>query len=386
MAIFEDVARAYSGPADHGESHWSFLNRSARPEFDEARGRIESWFAHLCPALQPGVRQRLRSEDDQDFAAGFWELYLHELFMRLGYEITCEAETPNGRNIDFLLRCGGIAFYLEATIARESEAEQAADARRNRIYRELDKLESADFMLGIQIESAGTSELRKVRVLRRQLGEWLTTLDPDETQRQWEEIGEVPTWPWSDGSGWSLVFEAFPNKPEHRGQPARRPLGVLMDKPIGPIDDEGRLRGALRRKRPGDYGDIALPYVVAICEEAFVDDAWHRENVLFGHQAIEFGPGLPPRSVRKPDGTWRGPGARPLNRRLAAVLFASRLTPWTIDQTRLEWWDNPFANQPVPVDVVPDVVGRCQVLFDENGVAEFRQTEPRRTPGSILRT
>jgi hypothetical protein len=385
MAIFEESPRSYFGPADHGETHWHFLNRSARPESDEARGRIESWYSKLCPALRPGVRQRLQSRDNQDFAAGIWELYLHELFRRLGYGITCEAPTPNGRNIDFLLRRGAAAFYLEATIARKSQAEQAAEARRNRIYRELDKLESQDFMLGIEIESAGANELRKVGVLRRTLADWLATLDPDETEQQWAETGEIPTLSWPDGSGWTLVFEAFPSKPEYRGQPAERPLGVFMDEPMGPIADEGRLRRALRRKRPSEYGDLALPYVVAISEEPFDADAWHWENVLFGHTAVEYCPGQPARSIRMPDGFWRGPGGRPRNRRLAAVLFASNLMPWTIDRTRLEWWDNPFANHPVPDELIPDVARRRQLVVN-NGVGEFHEVQALRTAGLILGT
>jgi hypothetical protein len=358
MAIFDGLHRSYVGPADHGEPHWHFLNRSARLEFDEARRRIESWYSKLCPALQRGVRQRLQSGDNQDFAAGLWELYLHELFRRLGYEITCEAPTPNGRNIDFLLRRGATAFYLEATIARKSQAEQAAEARRNRIYRELDKLQSPNFMLGIEIESAGTNELGNVGVLRRKLADWLATLDPDEVEQQWAETGEIPTLSCSDGSAWTLVFEAFPNKPEYRGRPAERPLGVFMDKPIGLIDDEGRLRRALRRKRPSEYGDLALPFVVAISEEPFDADAWHWENVLFGHTAVQYGPGQPTRSIRMSDGFWRGPGARPRNRRLAAVLFASNLMPWALHLTRLEWWDNPFASQLVSDELIPDVARR----------------------------
>jgi hypothetical protein len=259
MAIFEDVARTYGGPADHGEPHRLFLNRSARPQIEEARERIESWFSRLCPALQEGVRQRLQSKDNQEFAAGFWELYLHELFMRLEYEITCEAATPNGRNIDFLLRRGGTAFYVEATIARKSQAEQAADARRNRIYRELDKTRSVNFTLGIQIESAGARDLKKIGNLRGQLENWLGTLNPDEAEQQCEEIGELPTFPWSDGSGWSLVFEAYPSRPEFRGIPTRRTLGTFMDETGGLIQDERPLRRALKRKAPANTATLNCP-------------------------------------------------------------------------------------------------------------------------------
>jgi hypothetical protein len=206
MAIFDDVVRTALDPARHGESYRSYLNRSALPEFALARTRIEKWFDRLCADLRPGDLDRLCSEDDQQFMAGFWELYLHELFSRLGYDIVCEPTVGNDRKIDFLLQRGENAFYLEATIARKSNAEQAADARRNRIYRELDKIKSSNFTLWITIKSAGGSEMRNIGALRARLEEWLATLDPDEAQRKWDADGEGPILPWADDNGWSMVL------------------------------------------------------------------------------------------------------------------------------------------------------------------------------------
>jgi hypothetical protein len=117
----------------------------------------------------------------------------------------------------------------------------------------------------------------------------------------------------------------------------------------------------------------------------FGDDlAPHRANVMFGTLKIEYGGGSGPHWVREGDGVWRSLGARPRNRRLAAVLFASRLTPWTIGQTELEWWDNPFASQPVPAELLPDVATRRQLRPDQTGEINMHATRPARTPGSVL--
>jgi hypothetical protein len=311
-------------------------------------------------------------------------LYLHELFIRLGYDITCASLLSNGRDIDFLLRRGESAFYLEATIARRSHAECAADARRNRIYREMDRLET-DFMLSIIIDAPGPSDMKNVGKLRQRLQDWLGTLDLDEAEQQWNTLGEGPTFPWADETGWSLVFRTFPSRPEYRGQPASRPLGMIMDETGGLIDDERPLRRALNDKAPRRYGDLTLPYVVAIAEEPFSsdDEEWHRTNLLYGHDAIAYGDGQPPRRVRESDGIWRGPAAAPRHRRIASVLLTSDLTPWTIDPAELELWDNPFANQPVPSDAIPEVVRRRQLLLD-NGAGEITRVEAPCTPGSIL--
>jgi hypothetical protein len=384
--VFDNITRNDLGPRDHGEPQFAYLNRSARPQFEMARRRVDEWFSRLCPGLKGGVFQRLRSGDDQEFDAGFWELYLHELFTRLGYEIACEPTLPNGRKIDFLLRRGDVALYLEATIAGKPADQRGADARRNRIYRELDQIETSTFMMGISIDRAGGGDIPNLATLRAQLQEWLAGLDPDEAQQQWEADGEVPTYGWTDDSGWELTFEALPNKPEFRDQPVERPLGTFFDQTRGVIRDEDPLARAVRRKQPSRYGDLAWPYVVAVSETPFDpgDTESHRSNVLFGRQMITYGDGHNPRWVRIGDGIWRGPGAHPRNRRLAAVLFVSHLTPWSVDQAELEWWDNPFANLPVPDDMLPDVARRRQLSVDETGEGQLLTTPPAQTPGSVL--
>jgi hypothetical protein len=141
--VFDNMTRSDLDPRDHGESQFGYLNRSARPQFETARRRVDEWFSRLCPGLKDGVFQRLRSGDDQEFDSGFWELYLHELFARLGYKITCEPTLPNGRKVDFLLRRDGAAICLEATTAGKSDDQRGANARRNRIFRELNQLQTS---------------------------------------------------------------------------------------------------------------------------------------------------------------------------------------------------------------------------------------------------
>jgi hypothetical protein len=386
--VFDNVSRSYLGPREHGESQFAYLNRSARPQFQAARRRVDEWFSRLCPGLKGSVLRRLRSGDDQEFDAGFWELYLHELFTQLGYEIACEPRLPNGRKIDFLLRRGGAGVYLEATTAGKSDDQRGADTRRDRIYRGLNQVQTSAFMIGVSIDHAGNSDMPRLATLRAKLQEWLDGLDPDEAQRQWETAGEVPTYRWDDNGGWELTFEAFPNKPELRGQLVERPLGMFFDSTSGGlIKDEDPLRRALKRKQPSRYGSLAWSYVVAVREMPFIPDDTdsHRTNVLFGRNAVQYGDGRDPRWVRLSDGIWRGPGARPRNRRLAAVIFASHLTPWSVDKTELEWWDNPFASLPVPDDMIPDVARRRQLRLGESGEGRLLAIEPVRTPGSVLR-
>jgi hypothetical protein len=385
--VFDSGTRTYQGPRDHGESQFAFLNRSGRPPFVAARRRIDEWYSRLCDGLKEGVIQRLRSGDDRSFDAAFWELYLHELFSRLDYEISCEPTLPNARKIDFLLRRGDAAFYLEATAAGISNERRGADARRDRIYRELNQINTTSFMLGISIDEAGPGDAPRLARLRDDLGAWLSSLDPDDVVRQWEAHGEVSSYSWSGGGGWVITFDALPNKPELRDDPVDRPLGLFVDYTADIVRGETALARALKDKQPSGYGDLPLPYVVAVNETfllPFHSPESHRVNVMFGTPKPSYLDGSGLHWVRQGNGFWRGPGAHPRNRRLAAVLFASGLTPWTIGQAGLEWWDNPFASRPVPEELLPDVAARRQLRPDQTGEINMQATQPARTPGSVL--
>lgn len=127
----------------------------------------------------------------------------------------------------------------------------------------------------------------------------------------------------------ALTFEAFPNKPGLRDQPVDRPLGAFVDYTTSVVRGEGPLAGALKRKQPNRYSELDLPFAVAVSETSLIpfddsasipfgDPASHRANVMFGTPEIDFGGGSGPRWVRRGNGVWQGPGARPRNRRLAA--------------------------------------------------------------------
>jgi len=173
----------------------------------------------------------------------------------------------------------------------------------------------------------------------------------------------------------------------HESSPARVTT-ALARCPLQPGDGSfsNSYRPRSGGKSPSRYGDLSLPYVVAVSEtlSTLFDPTPHRTNVLFGSLKFMYGDALGPRWVRASDGIWRGPGAHPRNRRLAAVLFASQLTPWTVDQAELEWWDNPFANRPVPEDLLPDVARRMQMLPGQARENSLQETQPARTPGSVL--
>lgn len=385
MTGFGTRARTDTDSAVHGESHSRYLDRSARHEFESARDRIESWVSRYPAPSRSRLAARLRSDDDQEVKAAYWELYLHELFVRLEFDIECDFKLPNGKDVDFFLHRDDDGVFVEATVAARSVDEQAADKRRDRVYVELDKVSTPGFMLGVEIESAGSADMKNLATLRLKLEQWLLSLDADEVIDRWERLGEGPSYTWTGTDGWLLTFDAFPSKPELRGIPVGRPLGMFSDETGCLIDDERPLLRALQGKRPSRYGTVDVPYVVAINEVPFAlgDSEYHRMNTLFGHSALAYGGGLPTRWIREPNGFWRGRSG-PQNRRLAAVLLAADCLPWNVETVELEWWQDPFADTPVADNLIPSVARRRYLQLGADGIGELQSLDPVISAGSLL--
>jgi hypothetical protein len=343
--VFDEIERSDASAATHAESHAQFLNRVHTPYWASVRELIEHWFSHLPAGAQADVRARLRSRDDRQFHAAFWELYLHETLIRSGCGVICHPEVPGtSRRPDFLVEGPDGEFYLEARVASERDDKITADRRRNRVYDSLNRLESPNFFLWVDVEGAGASDLA-ARGLRRRLEEWLTYLDPDEIHRQLVDTADIRSitpfeWKVDD---WCLVFRPLPKSAECRGGDGIRPLGVFGPGEAYMVDDVTPLKKALSDKG-GAYGLLDRAYIVAVRTTSMSTDEFDILNVLFGSLQVEFSSGpngaTVTRELRAPDGYWAG-GTHWQHRNVSGVLIARSVQPWTVSTDVPTLWEHP---------------------------------------------
>ena len=130
MTIFSAITRTNPSPASHGDSHFQFFDRVSGPYWDQVRDLIADWFSRLRPDAQADVRGRLRSKDDRQSKGAFFELYLHECLLRMGYSVTCHPELDGtSRRPDFLAEKDGRSIYVEARSASSSDVAVGKSAR-----------------------------------------------------------------------------------------------------------------------------------------------------------------------------------------------------------------------------------------------------------------
>lgn len=351
LTVFDDVQR----PADddgklHAESDFAYLNRSGRAEMAGARALVEDWYSRYPAQHQRGLRSRLRS-DDIALESAFFELYLHELLLNLGYAMAVEPPAgTKGKSPDFLVTGpDGSSFYLEAcVVSAKSKDEVAAERRANQVYDQIDKLSSPDFFIGIQIREHPKSPPPGQQI-RRFLDEKIASTCWEDVNAAIERGGleGAPRWRFSDNS-WEVDFFPLPKKPEERGKPEPRPLGMWFydARTLSDVDD---IRAAVVRKAER-YGELDSPFIVAVnLLSGFSDESIVLKSLLGRTQftLTRSASGVTGSWGRAPDGVWTSPRG-PRYTRLSGVLVVHGAKPWSVGSSKLWYCPNPWAADPMP--------------------------------------
>ena len=377
MTIFSAITRNDPSPASHGDSHAQFLDRVSGPYWDQVRDLIEDWFSRLCPDAQADVRGRLRSKDDRQSKGAFFELYLHECLLRMGYTVTCHPEVEGtSRRPDFLAEKDGGSIYVEARSASSSDVAVGQAARVNAVYESLDKLDSPNFFLWIDVVKQGEAPLR-ARPLRGRLETWLGGLDPDEhTLAAGKRREDLPGYVHED-AGWKIDFRAYSKSPVARGREGARPLGIFGGGEADWVQDEEGIRGALTDKGSA-YGLLGAPFVVAVASSSISLDDDDVLNALYGTEVVEFRTytdGTEDTAMaRKADGYWYR-GDHWDHRWVSAVLVVKNLHPAFVGKQQHTIWEHPdpeFAADGFPIwrrSVVED--GGMTFVDPERSQAEW---------------
>lgn len=362
--VFDQTKRVDPSPARHGEGTFEFLNRADGHYWQQVRVLLEGWFAHLPADAQPDLRARLRSRDDRQFSAAFFELYLHESLIRGDFRVECHPQVPNSpRRPDFLVRSGSGSFYLEARSVSESDLDAAASNRLARMYETLDRLNSPNFFVSVNVYSVGGSDIRS-RKLRSLLEQWLGGFDPDEVGRLYNQqgAGSLPELTWTDRD-WKISFSVIPKKVDARGVIGLRPLGAFGSGRAKSVDNVSPIRRALADKGSA-YGELDYPFIVALRQQSVFAESYAINQALFGSEQVDMVMGSDGQWAshqgRAGDGFWLANGTW-RNREVSAVVSVGNLNPWSVTSQVPVLWQHPESTRRV---AAPPFWSRVELVGD----------------------
>ncbi|MFY9909394.1 MAG: hypothetical protein WCF22_15525 [Candidatus Sulfotelmatobacter sp.] len=327
--LFDEIERTETRRKRERESTFGYLNSSARTPMTAARAVLEQWFDSYPESGMADLRARFRSPIDAQHQSAFWELYLHELFSRLGLTLEPHPEIQGSRNHpDFLVKEGDVAkFYLEGIVAGlPSAKDSGAEARLAEVFDLVNSMEISDWFL--QVEYRGYPEAPpSVKELRKQLESWLASLDVKaiDAALKAEEWESLPEYEWQC-DGLTLTFTPSPKSPKAAANADSQPIGITMPAVGNLLTTDNDIRRAVEAKAK-KYGTLPLPLVVAVNVVSEHCDNIDVNNALFGTEQIVCtlnadGSIGPERAERRHDGVWFGPKG-PRNKAVSAILIGN---------------------------------------------------------------
>ena len=360
--LFDDKPRNYTKPARRAETTYSFLDRSSRPEFKRVRDMLERWVGRLPEKQQRDTVANMRhnppgsQQDEIQFYAAFFELFLHEFLVGTGGEVVVEPKI-DGRTPDFevteeLPDGSQLTYVVEAKdIDLERGTKLERDWNELSVIDSLNEIHSPDYRLYIHMYGKLESSPPKVH-LKRSFENLLKEAEYEEIlriqQKQDADLEDFPTASFNSG-GWTVVGRLIPVSPEHRGQTGAFVVNGPMK--VDHIDDIGKTKDRLYQKARR-YKNVDNLVIALRC-----DISNNRlDEVLFGRQQFTFHvrndptdtTTLPePHYTQNLNGFWFNSGG-PINRHVIGVVAFYGVYPGTLDRLRAVFYSNPYLDKPTP--------------------------------------
>lgn len=348
--LFDNVDRINGNPAEHGEPLYTFLNRAAGDYWQSVRDVLTEWLSHYPEEERPTLISRFRRTDRRGFLGAFWELYLHEVFRRLGFEVILHPEVNGAtRRPDFRLQMGTAVTYVEAVTIYEPQAQSIDDVRLAPVLDAINKISSPDFLVAVEAYSIGALSPPISRMCQK-LESWVQTLDV--TAAAWPPTDSTGVMRWRN-QGWDLRFTPIPRPLRDRGLAGRRAIGVYPASG-GIIDDHRVIRQRLGEKTRAYGRQLHTPFVIALISYRPTTGFNELLTGLFG-AAYEHPDMIRDRAIHRSrmadaNGFWlTNKGVQ--HHDASAVLSAFQLMPWSIARCQPWLIANPWASHPLEIEL-----------------------------------
>ncbi|KYG83896.1 hypothetical protein AWN68_01440 [Roseivirga echinicomitans] len=325
MELFEQKKRTYTGPSNHNENPYGYYDRSARKDISVIRETLNEWFRKY----PNDEKLELRNSFKKKFDDCFYELFLHQLFTKLGFDIQVHPDLPNtSKKPDFLLKKGDLELYAEAKIVKNKSHQQEAIERKiNEFYDNISKLDSKGFLLIIDTLILKSNNQPSTKRLIKRIEEEIEKLDPDLVTEEISTKGFEST-PIIEIENEDILLRIKPIPVVKSARDKKkRPIGMYpMESFWGGGEDSLKESISMKAKR---YGKLDKPFIVCVNTLDVKTSGTHDiENAIWGSSAISWSTNPDNKDekwIRKRDGVFLGE-KEPKLKSLSGVLVTKVFT------------------------------------------------------------
>jgi len=304
------------------QSVYEFINESVWPVCSIARTIYNQWCEQI--SADNAFICRLKSKDDKQHAAAFFELLIFALFKSSSFSIIPNPVLQDKKTTDFTLVYAEQKVLLECSLA--GNALEAVEEKRKKesVLQYLEEVPSFPYYINVNFKKLSPSSVSKKDLLS-----FLHAVNAENTHLLPGQHSEEYCY---CGQGWGLAIHLI-KKPLTAHE---RTLGAIRH-PARTVDNNRVLLTALNDKKPSKYSVDGKPYVICIG----VDDITAGEEE-FSH--VLFGPNHPDElTIHEHSNGFFVHKGQPVNTSVSAVLFSDRVSVFGLRATQISLWHNPFA-------------------------------------------
>lgn len=347
--LFDDKIRDYDGYSDHNEYTYDFLDRSSKTEFKQVRDLLNDWFSIFPDSEKAEIKSRIR----KDFDSTFYELFLHQLFYKLGFSILVHPKVPKSKKRpDFLVTKDDLEMYVEAkVITGKSKVEESFERKQNEFYDALSKLNFDRFLISLDTLIFKTDKQPSPKKFIKNIQSKIEKLNPDEISDSTNSgvISTLPKIEYEDESIKAIVG-IIPLIKEASSEKHKRPIGMY---PMESFWGNGNniLKKAINDKGKR-YGELDKPFLICINTVDFKTVVKSDvDNAIWGSKALSWSTNPENRDekwIRKLDGVFlNSKGAR--LKYVSGIAF-TRVIPFNIKNADFGLFKHPFSTNEFDFD------------------------------------
>lgn len=283
--LFDRKPYTFFEPGNYLLDEYEYYNDNGRPEIGIIRDQLEKWFSEYPDDWKDDLKHSFKAA----FPHAFYELFIHQLFTKLGYALEVHPEMSNkDTHPDFLATTREERLYIEVRhLDLLSDKAKGITNSINTLYDSINRnVDPTNFFLYIRKVIFKNGSQPSGKSVSREINKYLATLDPDHLTEllKTHEFDALETVSYEDDR-LLLEYAAIPKSPEGRGTKTR-PIGLISGNPIFGNDSD-RIQTALERKS-SKYGRFDAPFIICLNKQTPGLDKMELQQALYGNIVASF--------------------------------------------------------------------------------------------------
>lgn len=332
--LFKEFKRTNTDIYKRIQTAYEFINESAWDISEFSRNKLNE-ISENYPIDEDFVRMFTSKSNKQHYSTVFELLVYHSLY-NSRFIIEKHPETKNGKRPDFRVTTKeNKSIFLECTLSGNTFENEDEKNRKDALLEIIDSLEYFPYWINLEFVDVSKNSISKKKLINfvKQINVLCDKYSDDDLKKIYFEFSD---------SDWTLNISLF----RKSDATIKRSLGMI-NYGAKIIDKTKSITTSLNDKRASKYQIEEEPYVICVSTNDFSISNDDIAEILFGQYNSE-----KINTNCSKNSFWIA-NSSPVNTGVSAIIFFKNFDLYTLENSKIEMWHNPFAINKIPKNIFP---------------------------------